>query len=151
MIGELTQGDCSMYGAWGSATGSNNNLLQLRALDWDIDGPFQNFPQITVYHPTYVQRDGVCVCIGLSHVCSNESNGHAFANIGWTGWLGSITGAPRGLHMWSYFLSLTVFHRHVLKADGYQRDWRLLPRRHFWQHVACRRPFHVPSPRCASV
>jgi hypothetical protein len=41
MIGELTQGDCSMYGAWGEATQPSNTLLQLRALDWDIDGPFQ--------------------------------------------------------------------------------------------------------------
>eukprot|EP00049_Salpingoeca_infusionum_P004226 m.75950 g.75950 ORF g.75950 m.75950 type:complete len:455 (-) comp12468_c0_seq1:238-1602(-) len=73
MIGELTQGDCSMYGAWGKAT-AGNKTMQLRALDWDVDGPFKNFPQITVYHPT------------------NSSNGHPFANIGWTGWLGSITG-----------------------------------------------------------
>lgn len=64
-----------MYGAWGKATASTNSrLFQLRALDWDVDGPFKNFPQITVYHP------------------SNSDNGHAFANIGWTGWIGSITG-----------------------------------------------------------
>ena len=36
-------------------------------------GPFKNYPQVTVYHP-------------------NSGNGHAFANVGWTGWLGSITG-----------------------------------------------------------
>jgi len=75
MIGELTKGSCSMYGAWGSATAATgSNLMQLRALDWDIDGPFRNFPQITVYHPT------------------DPRNGHAFANIGWTGWIGAITG-----------------------------------------------------------
>eukprot|EP00043_Microstomoeca_roanoka_P004787 m.51843 g.51843 ORF g.51843 m.51843 type:complete len:440 (+) comp12654_c0_seq1:210-1529(+) len=74
MIGELTKGSCSMYGAWGNATKSTGKTFQLRALDWDVDGPFRNFPQITVYHPV------------------NSSNGHAFANIGWTGWLGSITG-----------------------------------------------------------
>jgi len=74
MIGELTKGSCSMYGAWGNATRSTGKTYQLRALDWDVDGPFRNFPQITVYHPT------------------NSSNGHAFANIGWTGWVGSITG-----------------------------------------------------------
>ena len=39
MIGELTKGSCSMYGAWGNATQDNKNL-QLRALDWDTDGPF---------------------------------------------------------------------------------------------------------------
>lgn len=38
-----------------------------------IAGPFKNYPQITVYHP-------------------NSDNGYAFANIGWTGWVGSITG-----------------------------------------------------------
>ncbi|KAK7112970.1 protein dcd1B-like [Littorina saxatilis] len=74
MIGELTKGSCSMIGAWGSSLKTPNSLLQLRALDWAVDGPFKDFPQVTVYHPT------------------NSSNGHAFANFGWTGWIGSITG-----------------------------------------------------------
>ena len=33
MIGELTKGACSMFGAWGKAT-SNGQVVQLRALDW---------------------------------------------------------------------------------------------------------------------
>ena len=33
MIGELTKGACSMFGAWGKAT-SNGQTVQLRALDW---------------------------------------------------------------------------------------------------------------------
>jgi hypothetical protein len=72
MIGELTKGQCSMFGANSSAT-VDGGLLQLRALDWNVDGPFKNYPQVTIYHP-------------------NHGNGHAFANIGWTGWIGSITG-----------------------------------------------------------
>ena len=93
----ISKGQCSMFGANGSAT-VDKGLLQLRALDWNVDGqqiaivpthnvyyilyfvvfpvytgPFKNYPQITVYHP-------------------NSSNGHSFANIGWTGWIGSITG-----------------------------------------------------------
>ena len=36
LIGELTQGDCSLIGAWGSAT-KDGKTLQLRALDWDTD------------------------------------------------------------------------------------------------------------------
>eukprot|EP01006_Ploeotia_vitrea_P021341 TRINITY_DN53706_c0_g1_i2.p1 TRINITY_DN53706_c0_g1~~TRINITY_DN53706_c0_g1_i2.p1 ORF type:complete len:391 (-),score=214.95 TRINITY_DN53706_c0_g1_i2:109-1281(-) len=76
MIGELTKGSCSMYGAWGKATASlGGKLMQLRALDWDVEGPFKNFPQITVYHSTDPAKDG-----------------NTFANIGWTGWVGSITG-----------------------------------------------------------
>ena len=39
-----------------------------------IIGPFKNYPQITVYHPV------------------NSTYGHDFANIGFTGWIGSITG-----------------------------------------------------------
>ncbi len=73
LIGELTKGSCSMIGAWGDAT-VDGKTLQLRALDWDVGGPFQNFPQITVYH-----SDG-------------PSDGQDFANVGWTGWVGSITG-----------------------------------------------------------
>eukprot|EP00118_Oscarella_pearsei_P028851 m.3100 g.3100 ORF g.3100 m.3100 type:complete len:442 (+) comp9050_c0_seq2:79-1404(+) len=76
LIGELTKGHCSMFGAWGSAVEkTDSKLLQLRALDWNVDGPFKNFPQITVYHPI-----------------SGSGNGHAFINVGWTGWIGSITG-----------------------------------------------------------
>ena len=37
MIGELTKGACSMFGANSSAT-PDGSLLQLRALDWDVDG-----------------------------------------------------------------------------------------------------------------
>ena len=33
MIGELTKGACSMFGAWGKAT-SHGQTIQLRALDW---------------------------------------------------------------------------------------------------------------------
>lgn len=72
MIGELTQGDCSMYGAWGSATMSTNHTYQLRALDWDVQGPFRDYPAVVVYHP------------------SNE--GHDFANVGFIGWIGALTG-----------------------------------------------------------
>lgn len=39
MIGELTKGACSMFGAWGTAIPSTDSLVQLRALDWDTDGP----------------------------------------------------------------------------------------------------------------
>ena len=39
-------------------------------------GPFKDYPQVTVYHP-------------------GSSRDFAFANIGWTGWIGSITGDYR--------------------------------------------------------
>ena len=35
MIGELTKGTCSMFGAWGKAT-PDQKVIQLRALDWVI-------------------------------------------------------------------------------------------------------------------
>lgn len=74
LIGSLTQGDCSAFGAWGEATKDvGGGLLQLRALDWDTDGPFKDFPAVIVYHPS-------------------EGKGHPFANVGFIGWIGSITG-----------------------------------------------------------
>jgi hypothetical protein len=31
-----------MYGAWSDAVANTNSkLMQLRALDWDVDGPFK--------------------------------------------------------------------------------------------------------------
>jgi len=72
MIAGLTQGACSMFGAWGAALKDPNTLLQLRALDWDMDGPFRDLSQITVYHP----NDGT----------------HSHINIGIAGFAGGLTG-----------------------------------------------------------
>jgi isopenicillin-N N-acyltransferase like protein len=76
-LGEITRGSCSMFGAKDSATRESRGgkLLQLRALDWDTDGPFKNYPAIVVYHPN---DDG--------------NSGHAWANVGFSGWTASITG-----------------------------------------------------------
>eukprot|EP01090_Pellita_catalonica_P009075 TRINITY_DN20142_c0_g1_i1.p1 TRINITY_DN20142_c0_g1~~TRINITY_DN20142_c0_g1_i1.p1 ORF type:complete len:404 (+),score=67.83 TRINITY_DN20142_c0_g1_i1:125-1213(+) len=76
MIAGLTQGHCSMFGAWGNALAAadSKKVLQLRALDWNMQGPFRDYSQITVYHP------------------SGEGNGHAFANVGFTGFIGGLTG-----------------------------------------------------------
>jgi isopenicillin-N N-acyltransferase-like protein len=100
-----------MYGAWGSATASLDGvLLQLRALDWDTDGtrknartprllcprsgPFKNHPQITVYHGN---GDQETVSSSTAPRCPPASQrardqGYSWANIGWSGWIGSITG-----------------------------------------------------------
>lgn len=73
MIGELTKGACSMFGAWGSATASTGNTYQLRALDWDTEGPYKDFPLVVVYHPM-------------------KNNGHSFINVGFVGWIGCLSG-----------------------------------------------------------
>lgn len=73
LIGELTRGSCSMFGAWGNAT-KNEKVLQLRALDWDCGAGLQDFPLVTIYHPL------------------NPAMGYPFANVGWTGWIGTLTG-----------------------------------------------------------
>jgi len=73
-LGELTRGSCSMFGASGSATQSRGgSLLQLRALDWDVEGPFKNYATVTVYHP-------------------NKGDGHAWANVAFSGFTASVTG-----------------------------------------------------------
>jgi hypothetical protein len=80
MLPELIQAACSMYGAWGPAI-KNGTLLQLRALDWEVHGPFQQFPVLTVYHP-------------------KPGNGHAFSTASFAGFIGAITGyssAPMGV------------------------------------------------------
>ena len=42
------------------------------ALDWDTDGPFKDYPAVVVYHP--------------------KDLGHPFANVGFLGWIGALTG-----------------------------------------------------------
>jgi isopenicillin-N N-acyltransferase-like protein len=74
LVGEVTKGHCSMFGVWGDATKSTGKTIQLRAFDWATDGPFQSYPQVTIYHP------------------KSQENGHAFANIGFAGWIGSFSG-----------------------------------------------------------
>jgi len=70
MLPELVKAACSIFGAGKTAT-PDGSLYQLRALDWDVSGPMQKYPVVTIYHP---------------------DQGQPFANVGWAGWIGSITG-----------------------------------------------------------
>jgi len=72
MLPEVTKASCSFFGAWGAAT-KEGKTLHLRSLDYDTDGPFKNHPQVTVYHPS-------------------SGAGNAFANVGWPGSIGALTG-----------------------------------------------------------
>jgi len=49
-IAGLTQGHCSMFGAWGDALADKDGTLQLRALDWDMGDTIVNHPLVTVFH-----------------------------------------------------------------------------------------------------
>ena len=106
-LGELTRGACSMFGAHGNATREaprNGALLQLRALDWDVDGPFRSYPAIVVYHP------------------KNASYGHAWANVGFTGWTAAITGMSNaGLSLSEIGVSYpdSTFGKERYLAPGY--------------------------------
>lgn len=71
MFPELTQAACSIVGAWNPST-VNGKLIQLRALDWSSDAPINKYPTIVVYHST-------------------EEGSFPFANIGWAGFVASIT------------------------------------------------------------
>lgn len=71
---ELIRMSCSMFGAWGPATANTTSrLVQLRALDWSTDGPFQQFPVVVVYHP-------------------GPGYGQTFSSMSWAGMMGAITG-----------------------------------------------------------
>lgn len=113
MIPELIKAHCSMIGAWGPAineTAPGSTLYQLRALDWNTDGPFQEKPAILVYHP---------------------DNGVPFASWGWTGFVGALSGYSSssvgicekywGGYNGTYFMEGYPFHyllRDILQFDG---------------------------------
>eukprot|EP01104_Vermistella_antarctica_P019035 TRINITY_DN7276_c0_g1_i1.p1 TRINITY_DN7276_c0_g1~~TRINITY_DN7276_c0_g1_i1.p1 ORF type:complete len:467 (+),score=129.97 TRINITY_DN7276_c0_g1_i1:146-1546(+) len=75
LLPELIKAGCTIVEAWGDATAADGegSLFQLRALDFNSNGPFQNWPLVTVYHP-------------------DEGHGHAFAMPTWSGMIGSIAG-----------------------------------------------------------
>lgn len=75
ILPELTQAHCTVLGAWGSAT-EGGRLLHLRALDWDAFAPINRYPTIIVYSPT-------------------EAGSSPFANIGYLGLIGSLTGISK--------------------------------------------------------
>jgi len=71
MFPELTKASCSFFGAWGTAVSRAGQAYQLRALDYDVDGPFKDYPQVTVYHPDV---------------------GNAWAQVSFPGSIGVLTG-----------------------------------------------------------
>lgn len=70
MFPELTKAACTIVGATGAST-TNGKLTQLRGLDFDPTCPISSFAQVTIYH-------------------NNE--GPVFANVGWSGMVGVLTG-----------------------------------------------------------
>jgi hypothetical protein len=70
---EITKASCSFVGAWGPAV-IDGTTFQLRALDYDTDGPFKDYPLITVYHT------------------EPGTNQVAFASVGFPGSVGVLTG-----------------------------------------------------------
>ena len=52
--------------------GAVKSLIQLRSLEYGLDTPLLNFSTLVVYHP-------------------NEGNGHTFASLTWTGFIGGLT------------------------------------------------------------
>ncbi len=47
--------------------------MQLRALDWNMDGPFRNYAAVMVFH-------------------ANKGEGNSFVTIGFPGFLGAMSG-----------------------------------------------------------
>lgn len=75
MLPDLTKGACSSVGLWGEAT-QTGNTLQMRALDWDMDGPFRDYSLVYVNHGNP----------------QNSSWGHPFVQASFVGFVGALTG-----------------------------------------------------------
>jgi len=75
-MGEVTKGQCSLYGAWGKAT-RHEHTIMLRAFDWDTGAQLQDNPTVTFYHPLSPGSAGSIV---------------PFVNIAWAGFIGVLTG-----------------------------------------------------------
>jgi len=69
---EFIRAQCSIVGAWGTAT-IDGNLVQLRALDWDYRTFIASWPVMAIYFPT-------------------EDGSNPFATFGFAGMVGAISG-----------------------------------------------------------
>lgn len=74
VLPDLIRMQCSMLGAWGSATPSGT-LLQLRSLDFG-GGPFANNSVMLVHHPPTLP----------------DGTSQSFASLSWPGFAGAVTG-----------------------------------------------------------
>lgn len=104
---ELVKAACTMVGAWGSAT-PNGKLVQLRALDWAVNTPLQQWPLVTVIH-------------------QNASS--AFSMLSWPGFHGALTGMSTRMgiceKVWLAYdgksdragIPFTVLLRNILESD----------------------------------
>lgn len=73
MFGELVRAGCSIIGANNEAT-DTGDVIQLRALDFDIKNPLIRYPLLKVYHPP-----------------EGGNRGHPFITLGWVGFIGAVT------------------------------------------------------------
>lgn len=76
MLAGLTQGKCSTVGLWGNALSplAGTKLMQLRALDWDMEGPFRDYAALQVYHSR------------------NAQDGNSIVTVGFPGFVGALSG-----------------------------------------------------------
>ena len=72
---ELIKAACSVVGVWGPAT-VDGKVYHLRALDWDANSPASQHPSVVIYEPS-------------------EEGSNTFANIGFLGLIGSLTGMSK--------------------------------------------------------
>jgi len=70
VIPELAEFSCSGFAAWGSAT-EDGRLYSIRVLDWEMGSGCQDYPVICVTKP---------------------ERGNLWVNVGWAGFVGSVTG-----------------------------------------------------------
>eukprot|EP00010_Vexillifera_abyssalis_P002857 CAMPEP_0201552088 /NCGR_PEP_ID=MMETSP0173_2-20130828/13637_1 /ASSEMBLY_ACC=CAM_ASM_000268 /TAXON_ID=218659 /ORGANISM="Vexillifera sp., Strain DIVA3 564/2" /LENGTH=441 /DNA_ID=CAMNT_0047962507 /DNA_START=21 /DNA_END=1346 /DNA_ORIENTATION=+ len=88
LIPEAIKAHCSMFGSWGKSS-KTGKLVQLRALDWTTNAPFQKYPLVLVYHPDNGTQPSAV-----------QPYGHDFSTVGWAGLIGALTGfssAPVGI------------------------------------------------------
>lgn len=65
--------------------------MQLRALDWNMDGPFRNYAAVQVFHAEPNQVCGVCFFVETAAHFFN-TKGRSFATVGFPGFMGALSG-----------------------------------------------------------
>ncbi len=78
VIPDLSEYNCSLFAAWGDAT-ANNEMFQLRNLDWTMDLGIQDYPVVAIYDPDDGLKHAVIGFAGLVGIAGGGMNEQGIA------------------------------------------------------------------------
>ncbi|MCP4640265.1 MAG: hypothetical protein GY851_07535, partial [bacterium] len=65
-IPDISEYNCSLFVAWGNATAGEDDMFQMRNLDWSMDTGLQQYPVVVIYSPVDGLKHAMVGFAGMS-------------------------------------------------------------------------------------